>query len=494
VTLKRTDLALLIALTVASVLVHGYHPNAEDAAIYLPGVEQQLNPGLFPFNQQFFVSHAQFTLFPRLMALSVQLTHASLYPILLVWQLLSIFLLLWACLRLASLCTESTAGRWAAVCLLAALLTLPVAGTALYILDQYVNPRNLAAFTAVMAIVMMAEVKHVRALFFLILGFSIHPFMSFFALGFCVLLMLMERKRFWSATAAGFAPVGFLYPAPTPAYHQVALSHPYHYLLHWQWYEVLGAIGPLVIFWLVSRFAANQQRLQLFKMCRAAIVFGVLSLLAGLLLAIPARFEVLARIQPLRSFYLVYILLIVFLGSLLGEYVLQAHVVRWVVAFLPLCAGMFVTQRMLFPSSAHIELPGVPSHNPWVRAFQWSRDHTPQDARFALDPFHMKIAGEDTNGFRAIAERSMLADAVKDSGAVSMFPELAEEWLRQVDAQKGWQNFQAEDFRRLHAEYGINWVILQRPPIAGFACPYENPAVSVCRLDLPTTLSQKKPL
>lgn len=492
-TLKRTDLALLIALTVAAVLVHGYHPNAEDAAIYLPGVEQRLNPNLFPFNQQFFASHAQFTLFPRLMALSVQVTHVSLYPILLLWQLLSIFLLLWACFRLASLCTESTVGRWAAVSLLSALLTLPIAGTALYILDQYVNPRNLAAFTAVMAIVMTVQGKHMRALFFLILGFSIHPFMSLFAFGFCVLLILMERKRFSSVTAASFAPVGFLYPAPTPAYHEVALSHPYHYLLHWQWYEVLGAIGPLAIFWLLSRFAAKHQRLQLFKMCQVAIVFGALSLLAGLLLAIPARFEVLARIQPLRSFYLIYILLIVFLGSLLGEFVLQDRVVRWLITFLPLCAGMFVAQRLLFPNSAHIEFPGVQSQNPWVQAFEWSRDHTARDARFALDPFHMKIAGEDTNGFRAIAERSMLADAVKDSGAVSMFPELAEEWLRQVDAQRGWQNFQAEDFRRLHADYGINWVILQRPPIAGLECPYENPAVAVCRLDFPTTLSQKKP-
>jgi hypothetical protein len=35
----------------------------------------------------------------------------------------------------------------------------------------------------------------------------------------------------------------------------------------------------------------------------------------------------------------------------------------------------------------------------------------------------------------------MLADAVKDSGAVSMFPPLAGEWLRQVDAQRGWRIF-----------------------------------------------------
>ena len=37
--------------------MHGYHPWAEDAAIYIPGVEKLLNPKLFPFNSQFFELH-----------------------------------------------------------------------------------------------------------------------------------------------------------------------------------------------------------------------------------------------------------------------------------------------------------------------------------------------------------------------------------------------------------------------------------------------------
>ena len=129
----------------------------------------------------------------------------------------------------------------------------------------------------------------------------------------------------------------------------------------------------------------------------------------------------LARIQPLRSFYLLYVLLLVFLGTLLGEYVLKTRTWRWILAFLPIGVGMFAAQRSLFPESAHIELPGVQSRNPWVQAFEWSRDNTPLDARFALDPDHMRIAGEDSNGFRAISQRSMLADVVKDSGAFRYF-------------------------------------------------------------------------
>jgi hypothetical protein len=254
---KFRDIGFLVGLTFAAVIVHGYHPNAEDAAIYLPGVEKQIWPELFPFNQQFFASHARFTIFPQLIAWSVKVTHFSLYQGLFVWHLLSIFLLLWACFRLASLCTQSVPGRWAAVSLLAAMLTLPVAGTALYIMDQYVNPRNLSAFAAVLAVVMLVEGRYLLAGLCLILGGAIHPFMSFFAFAFCVLYVLMEQIARWRTTAASVIPLGFLYPTPTPAYHQVALTHPYHYLVHWQWYEVLGAVGPLCIFWIVTRFAVR---------------------------------------------------------------------------------------------------------------------------------------------------------------------------------------------------------------------------------------------
>src|ERR1019366_3405227 len=63
--------------------------------------------------------------------------------------------------------------------------------------------------------------------------------------------------------------------------------------------------------------------------------------------------------------------------------------------------------------------------NSWVEAFEWIRSHTPQDAYFALDPDSTRLPGEDDHGFRAISQRSMVADNWTDSGVVSMFPALA---------------------------------------------------------------------
>jgi hypothetical protein len=481
--LKLRDFVLLALLTLGALLVHGYHPWAEDSGIYIPGVEKILQPELFPFNSQFFESHAHLTFFPNLIAASVRISHLPLDMVLFFWQLTSIFLLLLACWQLIGKCFHDERARWAGVALIAALLTLPVAGTALYIIDQYVNPRNLVAGATVFAIVKVIDRKYFQAGLFLVLAAALHPLMSVFAFSYCVVLLCTEKFDRPSAGLACLLPFGLSFEPPSTAYHQVALEHPYFYLLQWHWYEWLGAIAPIPILWWFSRIGRSRKFGNLDLLCRALIVYELVYLLVSLVLTIPARFEALARLQPMRSLYLLYVLFFLFAGGLLGQYVLKNRVWRWAALFVPLCAGMFVAQRALFPASAHIEWPGAAPKNQWVQAFLWIRANTPRDAIFALNPTHMDIPGEEENGFEAVAERSMLADANKASGAVSMFPAMADEWFSQIQAQSGWTTFQVQDFRRLQSQYGVSWVVLQQPGIAGLDCPYQNATVLVCRLN-----------
>jgi len=480
--LKLKDFFLLSLLTLGALLVHGYHPWAEDAEIYLPGVEKILHPDLFPFNAQFFESHAHLTFFPNFIAASVRVSHLPLDVALLFWQVTSIFLLLLACWQLIGKCFPDPKARWAGVALVAALLTLPVAGTALYIMDEYINPRNLTAFAAVFAITRVIERKYFQACAFLVFVAAIHPLMSAFVVSYCTVLLCIRTLDRRLASLACLLPFGISFERPSPAYHQVALSHSYFYLLQWHWYEWLGVVAPMAVLWWFSRLARSRRLWNLDLLCRALIIYELIYVLAGVVLSVPARFESLARLQPMRSLYLLYVLFFLFAGGLLGEHMLKNRAWRCAALFVPLCAGMFLVQRALFPASAHIEWPGAEPKNQWVQAFEWIQTNTPRDAVFALDPLHMSIPGEDANGFRAIAQRSMLADAVKDSGAVTMFPALAEEWLRQVQAQSGWKTFQAQDFRRLRAQYGVNWIVVQRPDGIGLDCPYENAALLVCRV------------
>jgi hypothetical protein len=480
----------LLALTAAALLVHGYHPYAEDAEIYLPGVERILNPQLFPVGREFFASHASLTFFPNLIGLSLRVSHIAFDVGIFIWHVSSIFLLLLACWELGGILFSDVRARWAGVCLVAALLTIPVAGTALYIMDQYLNPRNLAAFCAVFAVARCLEKKYVRAVLWLVFAASVHPLMAAFAFSFCALLWVMDlvenrRGDLPRAVASGVVfllPFGISLDPPTsPAYHRAALQHGFHYIQRWEWYEWLGIVAPIGLLWWFYRIAVKQKRKALARSCKALVIYGVIYFVAALVVDLPPRFESLARLQPLRSLHLLYMLLFLVIGGLGAEYVLKNRAWRWLALFVPLCAGMFVAQRELFPQSAHVEWPGVTPKNPWAQAFVWVRGNTPVDAVFAMDPRFMQLLGEDEIGFRCLAERSRLADDTKDSGAVSMFPPLAEQWWSEVQAQTPWSSFGPADFGRLKSKYGVSWIATQQP-VAGIECPYANGVVRVCRL------------
>jgi hypothetical protein len=500
----------LLLLTAAALLVHGYHPYAEDAEIYLPGVLKILNPSLFSANAVFFGEHAGHSLYPNLIAFSVRVSHLAL-PWVAFWGvLLSIFLLLAASWRLASALfgSESSdnemAARWAAAALMAALLTLPIAGTFLYILDQFLNPRNLAAFAVLFAVAELFHRKYVRMALWLAFATAMHPFMASFGILFCAWVILLDRFRprilgfgplgsgstvrprtsdpLYKTTLAMALPFGITFDPPPPAYHEVALLQRSHFVLRWEWYEWLGVLGPVLIFYWMGGWARRRGMENLELVSRAMVPFVLVASAAAIGLGIPARFEALTRLQPMRCMALGYMVLVVAGGGLLGQFVLQKKVWRWLALFIPLCLGMYYAQRQVFPASQHIEWPWATPRNQWAQAFDWIRNNTPVDALFALDPGHMEIEGEDENGFRARSERSMLADLVKDKGAASMFPPLSVEWSRQIEDEKNWKQFGNADFERLRQKYGVSWVIVQQPGPEGLECPYANAAVRVCEI------------
>jgi len=480
--LRIRRIAGLLLFTAIAFLIQGYHPYAEDAEIYLPGVLKILNPGLFARNADFFGEHAGHTMYPNLIASSVRVTHLSLPWVLLLLQFASIFLLLVATRRLAAALFDDEMAQWAAVALMATLLTLPVAGTALYVLDQYPNPRNLAAFAGVFAVAEILRRRYLVGTLWLAFAALVHPLMASFAIALCVWLVVLDRYRPQFLGFAAALPFGITIDPPPPAYHEVALRQPYFYIQRWEWYEWLGLIGPVILFWMLARFARRRKMNNLELVSRAVIPFVLVATAAAIVLSIPARFEALARLEPLRCLALTYMLLIVIGGGLLGQYILQARIWRWLLVFVPLGLGMVLAQRQLFPASAHIEWPCATPRNPWAQAFDWIRVNTPQDALFALNPNYMALQGEDENGFRARAERSRLADTVKDKGAASMFPPLSTKWLEQVQDAKNWEGYGRQDYERLRQKYGVSWIVVEQPGPANLDCPYQNAVVRVCRI------------
>ena len=260
-------------------------------------------------------------------------------------------------------------------------------------------------------------------------------------------------------------------------------SRPYFFLTNWSWYEWLGLLAPFAVLAAMAAASRHPRFGPMRRLVKALVMFEAFFLAWGLLISVPGPLERFAEIQPMRCLLLVYILMLLLGGCLLVQRVLQRSVWRWALLFGPLCAGMAFAQLQLFPDSRHLELPWGQSGNSWVKGFEWIRANTPQTAYFALDPDYERLPGEDVHGFRAIAQRSMLADNGKDSGAVGTFPALAGQWSEQVEARRGWKQFERPNFLKLKTRYGVDWAVLEQPGAQGLVCPYQNERILVCRIE-----------
>ena len=480
----------------------GYHPGLEDDAFYLAAIKRNLNPALFPHDSEFFRLQFQATIFDKVIAASVRLSHLPVLWSVFLWQLASIFLLLHGCWRISRRCFARPAAQWAAVTTIAVLLTLPVSGVAINLADQSLHPRTLATAAILAAIVAVLDRRPWIAGSLLALAVAIHAIMGGLGISFCVFIawnLRASRARRPSAMPVAVAlliPLGWMFEPASDAWRRAAATRGFYFVARWHWYEWLGVFAPLLLLDMLRRDLRRRRERSdssaLPVLVSSVLFYGVFQTVVGLALVLPPSLERVRPFEPMRYLQLVYWMFFMIAGGLLGRYFLGRSVYRWLLLFLPLSAVMFYAQHRMYPASAHLELPGVATKNGWLEAFDWIRQNTPSDSLFALDPHYMTLPGEDYHGFRALAERSVLADCEKDGGMAARVPRLAPRWLQEVNAQTGWQNFQAVDFERLKDEFGVTWVVLSRGRLETLdqnhstkltiRCPYQNELLQVCRL------------
>lgn len=493
------NLARLAGLTLLAFVVMGYHPGLEDDSFYLAAIKWDLSPALFPHDSDFFRLQFQATVFDRLIAVSVRLTHLPVLWDVLLWQWLAIFLVLFGCWRIARRCFDQPEAQWAAVALAAVLLTLPVPGIAINLADQYLHPRTLATAAVLAAIVAVIDRKFWLAGLLLAVAFAIHAIMASFGISFCAFLAWtlrnsrISRPSLIPTLATFLIPFGWLFQPTSDAWRQAAATRGFYFLTRWHWYEWLGVFAPLLLLFAFRRLA-QKRSLQssdsvLLPMVSALIYYGVFQTIVGLVIMLPPGLERLRPFEPMRYLHLLYLLFFLIVGGLLGNYLLGRHRYRWALLFIPLSAGMLYAQRQMYSASPHLELPFITPASGWLRAFDWIRLYTPPDSLFAIDPHYEALPGENYHGFRALAERSVLADYEKDAGMAARVPALAPRWLQEVTALEGWRSFRTADFERLKNDFGVTWFVLSAADAefsnsepGPIVCPYANEEVKVCHL------------
>jgi len=477
-------------LTLLALLVQGYHPFVDDAAIYVAGIEKVIHPSLFPVHAEYVLPHLKHSLFSLALGSLVRGLHIPLRYALFFSYVASLWMMIFACWRLSRLLFSSPRGRAGAMLLITATLTLPVAGTAIFILDPYLTARSFSTPLTLFAIAYAVERRMLAAAVCLLGAFILHPLMAAYAVGYVIALALV-RAQHWRTLAAATVGVmliglvashaGALLGA-SPAYRVATVSRDYFFLDKWEWFEVFGLFPPLVAAFIYLSRSRFRIRSNYSLIAAVSFYVGALAILFAVCYTRTDNSFLLARLQVLRSFQIIYILFFLLLGSLLGQFVLGRRWWAWTAGFTGVAAIMFTVQLSIYPALKHVEWPWVRSHNPWAQAFLWIRHNTPQGAYFALDPYYQQQPQEDTLGFRAMTERSVLPDWSKDGGVAAIDPALAQQWWNQVTQTKNFSRWNDQQRIQTLVPYGVNWVVLPASTPTQFACPYQNSTVRVCHL------------
>jgi hypothetical protein len=536
--LAGLPVAPLVALVAASVLIHGYHYGIEDEAIYLPAIKAHLNPALYPHDAIYFQLQTRPMLFDDLVAYTARWLHLAVDWTVFAFYLGSLLAFYAGAWALQSRLFPGTragkagnaalpaagarsgnaalpvagarsgnaglpaAGAGGGVLLVAALLTLPVAGTCVFLADQHLHPRTLATALILLAAARLAprawgEQLAVReygwAALLMAAAAAMHPQMAFYGALLLGVLWLPERALRWQPALVAGAVAALLLALAArwmgtggAEWQEASRTRTQHYLLQWEWYEWLGGFAPVFVLWGMGWLARRRGLAAASAVAKRTAWLAAAGFVAGCAITIPPRMERLTPFQPLRTLHLVYLVMTLLAGGLLGEIVLKDKLWRWAVLLLPIAAGMSYAQFDSFPDSHHVEWPGRATGNDWVEAFNWVKGHTPVDAYFAMDPHYMELEGEDYHGFRGLAERGQMADWDKDPGVALLFPALVTRWSHEVHTLDNWDHFTAQDLHRLREQFGVDWTVVRvkgEGAIALSDCPYRNRRVVVCRIE-----------
>jgi len=499
--LTHTTILPVLLFSFLGFLAMGYHPGAEDDAVYLPAVKAHLNPTLYPHDAAFFLLQMRTSFFDVWMADLVRMTGLSVEWTELLVYALSIFLIVLAAWKILCLLFEETSARWGGIAMLGAMLTLPVAGTALFIADQYLHPRNPATALVLLGVERILRGKRWQAIPLLAIAFVLHPLMGALGISFsCILGLVLHqpfraRMRTWltryepnpreataSVSALVLIPFGWAFAPPSKFLLQAMSTRHWLRVYDWTWYEWIGDLAPLVLFGVLYYVAKRQGRQKLSLFALAVCVYGIFQQSIAMVLQGPEVLESFRALEPMRFLHLVYVFMAMIGGAYLALYALRGKAWRWAVFIVLFYGGMYLSQRQLFASTEHLELPSEGSRNPWLQAFTWIRENTPKDAYFALDPHYMAAPDEDYHSFRALSERSVLADSIKDTSVITKVPELGQLWYEQTQAEEGWNHFGRADFEQLKAKFGVDWVLAANQQTSGMSCPWHNDRLSVCRI------------
>jgi hypothetical protein len=320
--------------------------------------------------------------------------------------------------------------------------------------------------------------------------------MAAYALAFVITLRASRttlppntRIKLWIAlTLIAIASASILQslaPPESPAFKAAEITRYYWFLSQWQWFELLGLAGPPAMLALLLKYRSKHLSATATTLCQACIVLAAIATLIAVIFSHESyATHLVARLQVLRIYLLLYAIMAMLLGATLFQLCKKSLRFLPTLTIVSMALIMAYVQRQTYTTSPKIEFPNhdASNPNPWVQAFLWSKANTPSNALFALDAKYVNTDGEDAQTFRATSLRSSLPDYSKDGGEASITPSLANQWQQAATAQKD-LSLQPDAIRDANLRpFAVTWMVLHSTASTTHPCPYNNGTVKVCRL------------
>lgn len=487
---SRAALSFLVtfAAVVAVFLLQGYHPYADDAAIYVAGIKHLLHPDLYTsLDTPFLEAQGTFSIFEKLVALLVRISGTKLEWVLLLVQAAATAATLQGARRFADELFSSRRAGWMAFALIAAAFTLPIAGTSLSVMDPYVTARSMTTPLALFALAAMCRWSWNEAALLTVCSIAFHPLMGGMLALFEVIFFCYAQPRWrWKLLLAGGGVSFGLFSAATilaflrpdsVTYRGIVWQRTYLFLETWAWYEYFGIVMPLLLcLWVWMSVPPSRLR----DLAATVVLSGSFIAFVCLVFVHPSGSMFLARIQLLRIFSVIYLAGIVMMAGWLAD--VYENRTKVAVLFPILMAiGTSAAQFAAYDGRLHVELPTRPDPGAWHQAFLWIGGHTAPNALFGADPDLMELPLEGHEGFRAATDRGILGNN-KDGGVVVLSPVLTERWVAQYKAQRNLAS-EPDSERVTHlAPFHVSWVLLPPAARTSFSCPFQNSVLKVCSL------------
>jgi len=449
----------------------GYRYGASDQAFYAPAVLERIDPALFPRDSDLIRSQAKLTLVDDVIGPVARVTGVSLPAFFAVLQVVCLWLLALAAVRIAGLLYRT---RWAAVALMAALtLRHAITKSGANTLEGYFHPRQLAFAIGALAVAGFLRGGYVATFILVAITSALHPTTGlWFAIWLGVAAFLAERRLRVPLALAGAAcglmigwalhsgPLGGRVLQMDDVWLETLASKDYLFPLSWPafaWLINLGYVPVIAWIYHVRRRAGRLVARE------GALVAGCLSLVLVFAATLPlnaTRVALAIQLQPARIFWMLDFLAVIYVVWAAADGVTptlaRARVVAVALVLLSTVRGAYV-MFVEFPDRRIAQL--TVADDDWGRAMAWARI-SEAGSGWLADPGHAARYGTSV---RVAAHRDVFVEAIKD-GAVGMYERAVA--LRTRDRVEAIGDFAAltpERARALATQYGLDYLVTEQP-------------------------------